>query len=377
MDWRTYFATRSAATVPPANTDCIPIHQGEEICRMEWPDVVAELKSGRKNYIINGNFDIWQRGILLAASASNRYLADRFFTVGAGSTVAPSQQVFALGQVAVPNEPSFFHRTVVASAAGVNNYAYQSQRIESVRSLAGKTVMLTFWAKADANKNIAVEFIQHFGTGGAPSATITGIGVVACALTGLWQKTSITVEIPSIAGKTIGSNGDDYLAIQWWFDAGSASDARTAALGQQSGTFDIAQVQLEEGSEATAFEYRQIAEELGLCQRYFCKTFNQNVPPADSVALGTTGALVTRISGSDEPIVNWRFPVTMRATPTITLYNPYLNGTPGQWRNGSDNISSANATTGSKGEMGCAIGNGTVALAGTSWYIAATAAAEL
>jgi len=230
-------------------------------------DNIGKLQSGRKNYIINGNFDIWQRG----TSQTNAGYAsdDRWSNYHNGSTKTHSQQEFTLGQTDVPNEPKYFSRTVVTSVAGVYNYCFKIQRLESVRSLAGKTATLSFYAKADAAKNIAVELTQQFGTDGSPSEAITGIEVTTCVLTTSWQKFTITVNLPSIAGKTLGTNNDDSLELLFWFDAGSYYNARTNSLGQQSGTFDIAQVQLEEGSVATNFEYRPIGEELALCQRYY------------------------------------------------------------------------------------------------------------
>jgi hypothetical protein len=228
-----------------------------------WSEPVAF-----RNKIINGNFDFWQRGTSLASGTGSRYLADRFRTFSETSTNTPSRQAFALGQSDVPNNPTYFHRTVVSSVAGVNNRAILQQAIESVRTLSNKNLVLSFWAKADASKPISVEFIQDFGTGGTPSAAVTSIGVNKVNLTTSWQKFELPISIPSVLGKTIGTDGNDSLTLNLWFDAGSTYNSRTNSLGQQSGTFDIAQVQLEEGSIATPFELRPIGTELSLCQRY-------------------------------------------------------------------------------------------------------------
>jgi hypothetical protein len=222
-----------------------------------------------RNKIINGNFDFWQRGT--SQTSSGYGSADRWESLNAGSTKTASRQTFALGQTEVPNNPTYFCRTVVTSVAGAANLVLQTQLIEYVSTLAGKTATLSFYAKADASKNIAVEFFQNFGTGGSPSASISGIGVTTIPLTTTWQKFTVTVSIPSIAGKTLGTNSNDRFECGFWFDAGSSFNARTNSLGQQSGTFDIAQVQLEEGSVATPFEQRPIGLELSLCQRYFLK----------------------------------------------------------------------------------------------------------
>ena len=251
-----------------------------------------------RNKLINGNFDFWQRG----TSGSSGYVADRWLMGLVGSTAAVSRQSFTLGQTDVPGEPNYYHRMVVTSSAGAGNLAITQQRIESVKTLAGQTATLSFWAKADASKNMAVEFYQSFGTGGSPSTAVNTIGVTTIALTTSWQKFTVTVAVPSISGKTLGTNNDDFLAMFFWLDAGSNFDSRTNTLGQQSGTFDIARVQFEAGDVATPFEERPIGTELALCQRYY-----------------QTGIMRLRaalLAGTVE--ASNQLPVTMRATPTVT-----------------------------------------------------------
>ena len=232
------------------------------------PNLVNGTALAFRNKIINGNFDIWQRGTSLVSGTGARYLADRFTNGSAGTTCTAAQSVFTLGQTAVPNEPDYYISTAVTSVAGASNNATLHQHIESVKSCAGKTVTLSFYAKSNASRNIAVELYQNFGTGGTPSTSVS-IPAGLVALTTSWQKFTVTVNIPSISGKTLGTAGNDSLVVYFWFDAGSSFATRASSLGQQSGTFDIAQVQLEEGSVATPFELRPIGTELALCQRYY------------------------------------------------------------------------------------------------------------
>ena len=264
-----------------------------------------------RNKIINGNFDIWQRGTSLGSGTGTRFLADRFLNTSIGSTYTASRQLFTNGQTDVPNNPDYFHRTVVNSVAGNGNNCVLAQRIESVKTLAGKTATLSFYAKADSNKSIAVGFAQEFGTGGSPSSVVNGIGVQKFNLTTFWQKFTVTANIPSISGKTIGTDSDDDLQITFWFDAGSDFDFRTDSLGQQSGTFDIAQVQLEEGSVATPFEVRPIGTELALCQRY-CLAISQ-----DGIASRHIGSGFWVSSTNGNQFINHFVP--MRATPTLSI----------------------------------------------------------
>lgn len=257
-----------------------------------------------RNKLINGGFDIWQRGT--SQTSSGYGSDDRWLNLNNGSTKTASQQAFALGQTEVPGNPKYFSRTVVSSVAGIGNSVTKHQKMESVNTLAGQTATLSFWAKADAPKNMAVEFYQEFGSGGSPSSAVSGISVTTIALTTAWKYYTVTVNIPSISGKTIGTNNNDNLQIVFWFDAGSNFNARTNSLGNQSGTFDIAQVQLEAGPVATPFEHRPYGLELSLAQRYFCNVGLSNMYYS-SIATSTT-----QVRGM-LPALN------LRATPVISL----------------------------------------------------------
>jgi hypothetical protein len=276
--------------------------------------------AGMRNAIINGNFDIWQRGTSFTGS---EYGADRWLNARSGTTHTVTRQPFTLGQTDVPGEPTYFCRTVVSSVAGAGNYAIAIQAIEGVRAFAGQQATISFWAKADASKNIAIDCQQNFGTGGSPSSAVNAIGTVKKALTASWQKITHTFTITSVAGKTLGTDGNDSLALFIWFDAGSTFNARTDSLGQQSGTFDIAQVQMEPGPVATLFERRPIGTELSLCQRYFC------------ITRGSHRFYSTINTQTGENQVYW--PVQMRAAPTTTI------STSGQRQN--VNIVSLNSQT--------------------------------
>lgn len=298
---------------------------------------VDSKPSGFKNYIINGNFDVWQRGI---SQTSNGYGSDdRWSNENLGSTKTHSLVACTDTERALVNA-SKFSRTVVSSVAGSGNFVYKTQSIEDVTKLAGKTLTISFWAKADSTKNIALELQQSFGTGGSPSATVYGISSQLMSLTTIWQKKYITVTIPSIVGKTLGNDGVHTTAtkLRFWFESGSDYNSRTASLGQQSGTFDIAQVQLEEGSVATPFENRPYGLELSLCQRYYEKEIicgYIGVPFTTGASYGGYFKMIekrivpTLSFSSDGPSVG--FPVGIPALDQITKtgFRAYKNTTVG------------------------------------------------
>ena len=260
-------------------------------------------QGGRRNLIINGGFDVWQRG----TSGTSGYVADRWTTGNVnGTTTAISQQSFTIGQTDVPGEPQYYHRTVVTSASASNSLSIFEQRVEDVRTGAGQEVTISFYAKADSSKNISLEMIHNFGSGG--SSDVNTLGVQKFSLTSSWQKFTKTVTLPSISGKTIGSGS--YLACNFWMDAGSSFNSRTDSLGNQSGTFDIALMQLELGNIATPFEHRSYGEELALCQRYY-------------QIIGQTSAAVGTRWSANKIFLTFPLSTALRAQPAIPTANTF------------------------------------------------------
>lgn len=264
---------------------------------------------GFKNKIINGNFDLWDYA---TGQTSSGYASDnRWLNRHSGSTKTHTRQAFTLGQTDVPGNPEYYSRTVATTASGASDYVRKSQRIEFVKTFSGETVTLSFWAKADAAKDIAVEFSQNFGTSGSPSAQVNSIGVTTLSLTTSWAKYTVTADIPSISGKTLGTDLNDYLMLTFWFDAGSDYNARTNSLGNQSGTFDIAQVQVEAGPVETKNDDIPIEIERVRSER-FAEVISEAVTTKD-VRFATGQAI-----GTDDANTWVRYS-RKRARPSVTV----------------------------------------------------------
>ena len=227
-----------------------------------------------KNAIINGDFRINQRGVT-STTTSDTFVFDRFILVrGSGGTVTLSSEAFTPGAAPVAGyEGINFARLVSASQSAASDRAVLQQRIEDARTFAGQTVTLSFWAKASTGTpNIAFDLAQNFGSGGSPSTTVTGIGAQKFAITSSWARYSKTFSVPSVSGKTFGTNANSsLLGLNIFTSAGSDFNSRTDSLGNQNVTIDIWGVQLEAGSVATPFTTAtgSLGGELALCQRYY------------------------------------------------------------------------------------------------------------
>jgi hypothetical protein len=227
-----------------------------------------------KNKIINGDFFVNQRSFT-SNTTNGAYNFDRWLQTNGGTTgtLTITPQTFTPGTAPVAGyEGSTYVQCVTAAGANTNTYAIFSQRIESVRTFAGQTATVSFWAKAaSGTPKIAVETEQLFGSGGSPSSAVTTAGGTATLSTS-WARYSVTVSVPSISGKTIGTTANtSSLGINLWLSAGSDFASRASSIGLQNATFQIWGVQVESGSTATAFQTATgtIQGELAACQRYY------------------------------------------------------------------------------------------------------------
>lgn len=314
--------------VKPIYTGDTVVKLGEMVAGTDYIDPRITGAVGY-NYLHNGAFEVNQRAAS-SVTTSGGYAVDRWVTTATGSTFVTSQQAFTLGQTDVPGEPKNYLRCVVTTSAGVGNYCHISERVEYVRSLAGQSAVLSFYAKADAAKNVAVELVQNFGTTGSPSTEVTGISPTKVALTTSFVRYSVPVTIPSISGKTLGTDLNDYLGVIIWLDAGSNFNARTDTLGQQSGTFEFYGMKLESGTVATPFVNEGYAAELVKCQRYFQTILNKN---AGGLNIGVWGQAI----GVGSARMLKPLHPNMRAIPTLIA----TDSTIGNYRIGSANESAS------------------------------------
>jgi len=169
--------------------------------------------------------------------------------------------------------------------------------------------VVSFRAKADSARSVGVELQQNFGGGGSASVE-TSLGTAA--MTDSWQRFEYTVQLPSIAGKTI-------------TDPANHTALRFALPLNTTMTIDIADVDVRHGSKGPAdFERRPLGVEIQLCERYFQKSFALGTAPAQNVGVDNGEWRVPQVVGATTTMqLGWvPFRVRMRGTPAVTLYNP-------------------------------------------------------
>lgn len=222
-----------------------------------------------KNAIINGDFGINQRAFT-SVTASGTYTFDRWVTrTGGDGTGTFTPQVFTPGTAPVAGyEATNYIRIVTSGSTNSTTLMGLRQNIEDVRTFAGQTVTLSFWAKAGSGTpKIYPELIQSFGSGGSSSVTFAPTAPVTLSTS--WARYSLTYNLTGLTGTTIGTN--NLLLLNMTLSAGSSFAAPFAAIGIQNATFDIWGVQLESGASATPFQTATGTKqgELAACQRYY------------------------------------------------------------------------------------------------------------
>jgi hypothetical protein len=266
-----------------------------------------------KNLVINGNYDIWQRGTTFASVVSAVYTADRFTSTTSGTGINST----VTQDTSVPNANSIYSMkyTQTGGAASVVEYAtrYWPETQDAMR-LAGKTVTLSFWYKSNKTGTHGARMSNGSQTGGADSSV--GFNVVAA---NTWQYITWTTAVPygSITAINTAPNAGIGILDIGFRVGGTGVGFTSIASGDY---FQISQLQLEIGSTATPFSRSAgtIQGELAACQRYF----NLIASGVQQTAGPCYGYSSARTDGT------FTYPA-MRTSPTLTITTGtgyYVNG---------------------------------------------------
>jgi hypothetical protein len=149
---------------------------------------------------------------------------------------------------------------------------------------------------------VPATLVTAFGADGTDPTLGTNVAVITAAqsksVTTSWQSFSVSVTVPT--------NSKNIICAIW-------SDADFAA----NDTLSIAEAGL-----FTAWTPRLVSEEIVLCRRFYWKTFALDTAPAQNAGVNGCFRFNAAVAGAGNNFTSMRFPVAMRAAPTITTYNP-------------------------------------------------------
>ena len=288
-------------------------------------NINGEAISGRRNIAINGDMRIAQRGTVtgITNGASAYGGPDRFkTTVVNHGTYTSSQETDA--------PTGFTHSLKVNTTSADSSLAssarlYVQHKIEKQDLLqlkkgtsSAKQLTVQFFVKSDKTGTYVLELWDNVSNRHV-SATYT----ISSADT--WEQKILTYPADTGGSAYDSSNANTAgIEFNWWLAAGSNftsgslastwsnNDDTKRVVGitvnvGDSGYWQLAGVQIETGTQATAYEYRSFQEELARCQRYFQKF--------DSYSDGHMVAAVGE--GSSSCKIGVPLAVPLRASPTV------------------------------------------------------------
>lgn len=266
----------------------------------------------RRNLVINGSFDVSQRGSVFNPASSTstsglNYGCDRWQFLQSTSSAAAFVRV-GIDRTDPPMQ-NYFVRCSRASGTFTTPFTIQTSfESQNIKNIRGKYLTLSFWARAGANYSAASGFlVSNIVTGTGTDNTVgnfTSNTVNTTAnnvLTTSWKRFTVTTSAP--IATSIGQLGISFV----FTPTGTAGAADY---------YDITGVQLEVGTAPSDFEYCDIGEELRRCQRYYYRFES----PGSQGNGGVTFHYTTT-----EAWASWYLPVTMRTNPSCSTSGALSN----------------------------------------------------
>jgi hypothetical protein len=283
---------------------------------------------GLKNRIINGDMRIDQRNAGASVTpVDDQYITDRFQYVSTQTSKFTSQQS-STAPASFINSLLFTSSSAYSVLSG--DFFLVRQKIEGFNTADlnwgtanAKTVTLSFWVRSSLTGTFGGSLFNSSGNRSYPfTFTVSTANTfeyktitVAGDTSGTWLTTNasgIQVGFGLGVGSTYSGTAGAWAGTLYFSATGA-----TSVVSTNGATFYITGVQLEQNTSATPFERRLYNQELANCQRYYYQ-------PIQSTSSGTAqgGVFTWVITGDTTTAVsNNQFPVTMRASPTVTIYN--------------------------------------------------------
>ena len=281
----------------------------------------------------------WQRGTSFTAVANGSYTADEWGWVQNGTG---SINITQTADAPTISQAGYFASQCLNATVGTaqstiaaGNYFGIAYPIEGYdfTAIAQQPFTLSFWVKSSITGTYCVGFKNN-----GPDSCYIGQYTINTANT--WQQVIINVSANPTTGTwnyttgiglqlvfTLAAGTTYQGTVNTWNSSNVfATSSQVNFMASTSNSFRLALVQLQIGSNATSYIFSEIANVLQYCNRYYWKTFPIGTAPAQNA--GVTGSIqFSQFVTGAVTTVSWPifFPVVMRTTPSITLYNPSNN----------------------------------------------------
>ena len=290
--------------------------------------------SGRRNIIINGAMQVAQRG---TSSTSEGFVIDRMKILFNDTDEAPTTSQASISSSDTgPYEAGFTKYLRItngnqSSGAGAADYILFRQAIEAQniansgwRSQSATSFLtLSFWVKSSVAQTFYANIQSVDGTQRSfPFSFALSAATWTKVIKTIPGNTSPTVDIDNdngaglyidiwpFAGTNYTSSG---VTLESWATYNSSArfaDNTSTWYTTNDSTIDFTGVQLEVGSQATAFEHGSYSDELLRCMRYYY----DHLGPSPETDFAFAFAMKYN-STYNFAVIN--FPVQMRAVPTL------------------------------------------------------------
>jgi hypothetical protein len=284
--------------------------------------VLAPISSVMRNRIINGAMTVAQRGTSFTSGTNNNdaYVLDRFYILSDGNdaidvtqtTTVPTGAKFSIGLDVETTNKKFGIAQIIENAncfdaiGGQVTLSFQA-KVSSTAKLDNVKCAIVAWSgTADT---VTSDIISAWGAEGT-NPTLIANATYENSPANLNVTTSFATY--SVTANVDTASTSNIIVFIW-------SDVTDTTAGD---FLYITNVQLEKGTQATGFEYRQYQQELALCQRYYAKSFLQGTAPAQNVGSFSGAAGIISVDPLVRVLMDVCLPVVMRAAPTVTFFNP-------------------------------------------------------
>ena len=297
------------------------------------------VRAGRKNRIINGDFRISQYNADTSTTFNN-YTIDRWYCTSPGAQGATRQRVtdappgFGYSEKVTQPNSIYYNQTTGKTCDMMQIIEADNVADLNFGTRHAKDVTISFWVKASqaGEWSIALCNNQQNHQNVSPKANRTWIDSYNVYVANTWEYKSVTipgdtdgswVRTGNLGGMSLifdlGSGTDYNSTTQSWITSHDWKKSGTARIGNvANATWQITGVQLEEGTVATPYDYRNYAEELTLCERYYERYWQNNNSNGPG---GGGGDGYNTISGGAHNGSNgyytWAFRTQKRARPSV------------------------------------------------------------